>query len=168
MGLLWKKATNSAALWTAIFTIPVGIALKVALPELPFLLRMGYVCMILIAIAVTISLLDKKHLVAAKELGKRAQSLKKSGWGLAVLSLIFFVAGLLCSAPLAHLGFQAIFVLAALFAFLAAIVLTNAYSKTQDDKAYSSDPALFKTDATFFIGAMGICIIIIALYAYFW
>ena len=43
MGLLWKKATNRAALWTSILTIPVGIALKFACPEMGFVLRMGYV-----------------------------------------------------------------------------------------------------------------------------
>ena len=36
MGLLWKKATNRAALWTSILTIPVGIALKFAYPEMAF------------------------------------------------------------------------------------------------------------------------------------
>jgi SSS family solute:Na+ symporter len=168
MGLLWKKATNRAALWTAIFTIPVGIAFKLALPDLPFLLRMGYVGMILIAIAVTISLIDKAHLVAAKEQSGNSQSLKKSGWALAALALICFALGLAYATALSELGFQAIFVLAALFAFLAVIVLTNAYGKKQDDKAYISDPELFKTDKSFFVGAMGICIIIIALYAYFW
>lgn len=168
MGLLWKKATNRAALWTAIFTIPVGIAFKLALPELPFLLRMGYVGMILIAIAVTISLIDKAHLVAVKEQSDHTKSLKKSGWALAVLSLICLALGLVYATSLSKLGFQSIFVLAALFAFLAVILLTNAYGKKQDDKAYTFDSELFKTDKPFFIGAMGICIIIIALYAYFW
>ena len=52
MGLLWKRATNRAALWTTIITLPVGILMKIALPELPFIIRMGYVCMILIAAAI--------------------------------------------------------------------------------------------------------------------
>src|SRR5690606_39569047 len=34
MGLLWKRATNRAALWTTIATIPAGIIMKIALPDL--------------------------------------------------------------------------------------------------------------------------------------
>lgn len=63
MGLLWKKATNRAALWTSILTIPVGIALKFAYPEMGFVLRMGYAFIILVIIAVTLSLLDRSESV---------------------------------------------------------------------------------------------------------
>src|SRR5574344_3030974 len=59
MGILWKRATNRAALWTTIATLPAGIIMKIALPELPFIIRMGYVCMILITLAVTLTLTDK-------------------------------------------------------------------------------------------------------------
>ncbi|MDR1416311.1 MAG: sodium/solute symporter [Prevotellaceae bacterium] len=168
MGLLWKKATNRAALWTAIFTIPVGIALKIALPDLPFMLRMGYVCMILIVVAVAFSLTDKAHLATEKESSGQNKSLKKVGWGLAAVALAGFTLGVIYSKPLASIGFESIFLLTALIAFLAVIMLTNAYGKTKDSKAYAIDTELFKTDKLFFVGAMGICIIIIALYAYFW
>ena len=63
MGLLWKKATNRAALWTSILTIPVGIALKFACPEMGFVLRMGYAFIILVIIAATLSLLDRSESV---------------------------------------------------------------------------------------------------------
>lgn len=168
MGLLWKKATNRAALWTAIFTIPAGIALKIALPELPFMLRMGYVFMILVAIAVVFSLTDKTHLAAEKNASGQHKSLKKAGWGLAAMAIACFTLGAIYSKPLAHIGFESIFLIGSLAALLAIIMLTNAYSKTKDDKAYPLDTAIFKTDKPFFIGAIGICIIITTLYAYFW
>jgi len=169
MGLLWKRATNRAALWTAIFTIPVGIAMKIALPELPFLLRMGYVCMILIAIAVTLSLTDKKHMVKADILsGENNKKLKNAGIGFAVVSAICFIAGLLFGQTYANIGFGAIYFFGVLMAFLAVILLTNANSKLQDEKAYEFQPELFKTDRGFFIGAMGVCVIVITLYAVFW
>ncbi|MDR0567047.1 MAG: sodium/solute symporter [Prevotellaceae bacterium] len=168
MGLLWKKATNRAALWTAIFTIPVGIALKIALPDLPFMLRMGYVCMVLIAIAVAFSLTDKAHLATEKDASGQNNALKKVGWGLAAVAIAGFTLGAIYSKPLAYIGFESIFLVTSLVAFLAVIMLTNAYSKTKDDKAYPLNTELFKTDKVFFVGAMGICIIVIALYAYFW
>jgi SSS family solute:Na+ symporter len=47
-------------------------------------------------------------------------------------------------------------------------MFTNARSATQDEKAYEFNPELFKTDNGFLFGAMGIVVIIAALYAYFW
>jgi SSS family solute:Na+ symporter len=67
MGLLWKKATNRAALLTTIATIPTGILMKISLPDLPFILLMGYVCMILITKAVILTLTDKTNQVKAPE-----------------------------------------------------------------------------------------------------
>ncbi|MDR3329269.1 MAG: sodium/sugar symporter [Prevotellaceae bacterium] len=166
MGLLWKKATNRAALWTAIFTIPLGIAFKVGLPDLPFLLRMGYVCMCLIAIAVTVSLTDKTHQITDAVSAKG--STKKVACGFAAGAVACFLLGILFSGPLSNYGFEAIFVMAALLAFLSVIMFTNAKSGTRDDKAYQLDGALFKTDKTFMLGGMGICVIIIVLYAVFW
>jgi solute:Na+ symporter, SSS family len=169
MGLLWKKATNRAALWTAIFTIPVGIAMKIALPELPFLLRMGYVFMILAALAVTLSLTDKKHFTKADILsGENKKMLTRGGIIFAVIAVICLILGLIYAAPMAYLGFSAIFFFGTLMAFLSVILFTNANSATQDDKAYEFEPELFKTDRGFLFGAMGICVIVIALYAFFW
>jgi SSS family solute:Na+ symporter len=169
MGLLWKKATNRAALWTAIFTIPIGIAMKIALPDLPFLMRMGYVCMCLIAISVTLSLTDKSNQKAAEKLPEEhKKSLKRNGLYFAIAALVCALAGLMFGNKLADIGFSAIYVMAVLLGFLALILYTNGSGKAQDAKAYSYNPELFKTDKTFFIGAMGICVIIIALYAFFW
>ncbi len=169
MGLLWKKATNRAALWTAIFTIPIGIAMKIAFPEMPFLLRMGYVSMLLMAIAVTLSLTDKKHIVQAEGLiGTNKKSLNATGIGFVVVAAVCFVLGLLFGKTYANIGFESIYFLGAMLAFLSIILLTNANSTKQDDKAYSFQPELFTTDKGFFFGAMGICVVVIALYAFFW
>lgn len=174
MGLLWKKATNRAALWTTIATIPTGIMMKLALPDLPFILRMGYVCMILITLAVFLSLTDKSHNVPAAPLSERNKNMQLKGanlfFGLAALSLI---AGLLWGTDLfgmgmLNLGFHSIFMLTFLFLFLGIILRTNATSSTQHAKAYDFEPELFETDKKFALGAIGIVLIIVALYAYFW
>jgi SSS family solute:Na+ symporter len=67
-----------------------------------------------------------------------------------------------------NLGFHSIFMASFLFAFLTIIFYTNASSTTQDAKAYDYDPEITKTDSGFFVGAMGIVLIIAVLYAYFW
>lgn len=169
MGLLWKKATARAALWTAIFTIPLGIAIKIALPDLPFILRMGYVCMGLIGIAVVLSLTDKKHQVLdPQQMGKYKEGLISGGKMFALASAVCFALGLAFSVKWGALAFESIYVMASLMAFLSIICFTNARSTTRDKKAYDWAPELFKTDGGFAAGAFGICVIIIALYAYFW
>ncbi|WP_258104730.1 sodium/solute symporter [Marinoscillum sp. MHG1-6] len=173
MGILWKRATYRAALWTTIATLPVGILMKVLLPELPFIIRMGYVCITLISMALILVLTDS-HKVQAKEISpenrkKLTTAGKAFGFG-AVLSLVL---GLLFGTPLFGLsmrdiGFHSIFMMVFLLGFLSIIMFTNANSDKEDEKAYTFEPELFKTDKTFFIASMGIVLIIAVLYAVFW
>jgi SSS family solute:Na+ symporter len=173
MGLLWKRATNRAALWTTIATIPAGIIMKIALPELPFIIRMGYVCIVLITLAVILVLTDS-HKVKAKPVSEKHRvMLTKAAWFFAVGAGLALVAGVIWGTPLfdfnlLNLGFDSIFMMSALLAFLSIIMFTNANSGLQDDKAYDFEPDLFATDGKFAAGAFGIVVIIVALYAYFW
>jgi solute:Na+ symporter, SSS family len=175
MGLLWKRATNRAALWTTIFTIPVGILMKIALPEMPFLLRMGYVCIVLITMGVVLTLTDKTNRVTAQKLdADKIKSYKKGGWATAILAALCLVTGIIFGTDLfpalslRNLGYDAIFMMAFLMTFLSIIFFTDAYSGSQDEKAYEVKPELFKTDKGFFLGAIGIVVIIASLYAFFW
>ncbi len=173
MGILWKRATYRSALWTTIATLPAGIIMKIMLPDLPFIIRMGYVCMVLITIAVVLTLTDSHQTKAEEMTDQVKKGLKKSAaifFGLSALSLVL---GLLFGTDLfgmslRDIGFHSIFMMVFLMAFLGIIFQTNATSETQDPKAYHYQPELFKTDGTFLIGAMGIVVIIVALYAYFW
>ena len=67
MGLFYKKATNNAAIWGAILSIPIAMYFKVApkgwsdasvFVELPFMHQMGYTCIATVAIIALISYLD--------------------------------------------------------------------------------------------------------------
>lgn len=174
MGLLWKRATNRAALWTTIATLPTGIAMKILLPELPFIIRMGYVCMILISLAVILVLTDKKHQVPGEETdaGKRKR-LTLAGNAFAAAAIISLICGLLFGTDLfgmslRSIGFHSIFMTVFMMGFLSIIMHTNAKSTSKSPKAYNFEPELFKTDKSFFVGAMGIVVIIVALYAIFW
>lgn len=174
MGLLWKRATNRSALWTTIATIPVGIIMKVALPDLPFILRMGYVCMILITMAVIITLIDSKHQISTElEAPGKRKGLNKAGWFFAVAAAVCLICGVVFGTEwfglsLRNIGFHSIFMLTFLLGFLSIIMFTNANSPKKDAKAYELNTALFKTDTGFLLGAIGIVVIIAALYAVFW
>lgn len=169
MALLWKRATNSAALWTAIATIPAGIIIKLAFPEMGFQLRMGYVFIILVVIAVTISLLDRRHLVRDEsDYRDYGASLKRGAYLLFALSGLCIVLGLIFSGPFSHLAFEAIFTMAVLLAFPGIILYTNAVSPYKDAKAYDYEPELFKMNGGLTLGAIGIVVILIVLYAIFW
>ncbi len=60
LGLFWKKASANAALVAAIIAIPLSAGIKYGFPEVPFLDRMGYCFLLIVAIMVLISYLDNK------------------------------------------------------------------------------------------------------------
>ncbi len=60
LGFFWKRATANAALAGAIATIPTGLLLSNMFAGMPFLHRMGWVFLTLVALMVLVSLLDKK------------------------------------------------------------------------------------------------------------
>ena len=62
LGLLWKRASSTAAVWTAILTIPMGILFKILLPNVAFQFRAGYIFIILFTFFVTVTYLDKKYI----------------------------------------------------------------------------------------------------------
>jgi SSS family solute:Na+ symporter len=57
LGMFWKKANGAAALIAALLTLPLGLAFNEWMPFIPFLHRMGYVFLILVAIMVIVSLI---------------------------------------------------------------------------------------------------------------
>lgn len=173
MGILWKRATNRAALWTTIATLPAGILMKVLLPDLPFIIRMGYVCMVLISLAIILTLTEKQN-TRAEELSEKSKRLFKVGYQVfGFLAVLTLVLGLLFGTDLfgmslRDIGFHSIFMMTFLMAFITVIFYTNLTSTVKDDKAYGFKPEIFETDGTFLVGSMGIVIIIVTLYAFFW
>jgi len=169
MAIFWKRATNKAALWTAIATIPAGIVFKLMYHDMGFLLRMGYVFIVLIAIAVTISLLDKKHMVKSEnESAANKKHLLTGAYTSFVFAGIALICGLIYSGKYTNLAFEAIYMLAAMFAFIGIMLYSNAKSQYKDPKSYDYEPELFKLNGGLIIGSIGIVVILIALYAYFW
>lgn len=60
LGFFWKRTTANAALVGAVLAIPLSIALKFGMPELPFINRMGWVFIIIVVIMGIMSILDPK------------------------------------------------------------------------------------------------------------
>jgi SSS family solute:Na+ symporter len=60
LGFFWKRTTASAALVAALLTIPLGFFLKFEFPDIPFLNRMGYVFLFLVALMIVISYADRR------------------------------------------------------------------------------------------------------------
>ena len=169
MGLLWKKATNRAALWTSILTIPVGIALKFAYPEMGFVLRMSYAFIVLVVIAVAISLLDRSESVPddTSEIAGR-RSMVGASRVLLALAALSVLSGILFGERWARYHFDAVYMLGALLGFVGIILYTNGTSRTRSRRAYAIGGPIFDFTPGLTVGALGIVIILTAIYAVFW
>ncbi|MCQ2128574.1 MAG: sodium/solute symporter [Bacteroidaceae bacterium] len=170
LGLLWKRASGTAAVVAAIGTFAFSILFKFLLPDVPFLIRMGYVFFCLVILFVTLSLTSKKTVKAdTLDEGQIAMQLK--------YSKIFFVLAIICYAvgivgviepSMRALGFESIFFLATVFLVLSIYLRSNAKDKVQDPKCVAIDLDIFKTDKAFNIGAIGVIAILAVLYIWLW
>ncbi len=169
MGLFWKQATSRAALWTAIATIPAGIIIKWLYPTMPFILRMGYVFIILVLIASIISLLDHKGKIErTTEPTPSAKHIINIGWFFIIAGGLSLVPGIVLFKRYFYLGIESIFMLSTGFVFIGLIMILNVKMKQVAKKSFDINPRLFDTSLIFNIGAIGIVFIIAALYFFFW
>jgi len=171
LGLLWKRASGPAAVVAAIGTFFFSILFKFTMPNVPFLLRMGYVFIALVAIFVPMSLLNKKGNVEADKLDQHTIDAQlrwsKILYIAAAVSFAIFVWGV-CSPVLRSWGFEAMLFFAAILGVLGLYLQSNAKDKVQNAKAVGIDLELFKTDKAFNIGAACVILILVILYAALW
>ncbi|WP_194776796.1 sodium/sugar symporter [Pararhodonellum marinum] len=169
MGLFWRQITASAALWTAIATLPTGIIFKVVYPEMPFILRMGYVFIILVFLASLISFAEKKTFENPdyKSDAKGSKTLIGS-YLFIILGILAAIVGAVKFKDLDYLGIESIFMMASLLIMLGIILYTNVKMKYADPKSLSTDPVIFQTATPFNLGAAGIVLIVGLLYYFFW
>ena len=79
LGLLWKRSSGPAAVVAAIGTFFFSILFKFIMPETPFLLRMGYVFMVLVVLFIGISIFcNKKNEVAAAEMDGQTVEMQRT------------------------------------------------------------------------------------------
>lgn len=185
LGLLWKRASSRAAVWTAIITIPLGVLFKVFLGGVPFQLRAGYIFIILLVFFVLMSLVDKKFVAVELPEQKDRETMVKwarrmgfAGLFFVVLALVVIVWGALLPdsatpennvvAYLNDIGFQAFIFFGVLVGGQAIWLYSDARDEKADPKALPVDLKLFHTSKSYNVWAAVICAIVAALYIILW
>ena len=184
LGLLWKRASSRAAVWTAILTIPMGILFKVCLPNVAFQFRAGYIFMILLAFFVIMSLIDNKFVNCDQPSEDNQKSMLKWAKILGIAGIVMIVAAALVTIIgathsnfdpdnnfidyLNDIGFQAFFFFGVLVGGNAIWLYSNSKDTKKDKKALPIDLSLFHTSKGYAWGALGICVIVLALYIFLW
>lgn len=171
MGIFWKQATSRAAFWTTIITIPIGIVIKLLLPEIPFIFRMGYVFIILCTVASVISFLDKGIKINSPAGDNDLQKFSiNASYVFMILGGACLVVGLLFSSTYQALGLESIFMMGVLLTMVGVIFYTNIKIDIEDPKAMklNNPRTLFDTTVGFNIGALGIIAVVAFLYGVFW
>lgn len=170
LGLLWKRASGTAAVVAAIGTFFFSILFKFLLPDVPFLLRMGYVFACLVILFFSISMMSKKTVKAA-ELDEHTINTQMK-WSNIILisSVVCLCIGIasMFSHELRCYGFEAIFFLALILFCISFYLRSNAKDKVEDPKSIGVDIAIFRTDKAFNIGAIAIIVILTILYIALW
>ena len=185
-GLLWKRASTKATIWTTILTIPLGVLFKLWMPDVAFLFRAGYVFIILLILFITISLMSKKTVKSSTELPKEYRKfIFRWGYGIAAVSILSILCATVVTvgahflppdaspdnniiAYLNDIGFQAFYFFGALSGGCALLIISNAKSHKQDPKAIAFNIALFKTTRGYTIASIIICTITLLLYIMLW
>lgn len=184
LGLLWKRASSKAAVWTAILTIPMGVLFKILLPNVAFQFRAGYIFIILITFFVIVSYFSNK--TEGTELPSEEDRASMVRWakilgGVGILMIIaaaiVTIAGILnptaspesnTFAYLNDIGFQAFFFFGVLVGQCAIWLYSNSKDTRKDPKALPINLSLFSTNRGYTYGTIGICVIVFVLYALLW
>ena len=185
LGLLWKRSSARAAVWSAIIVIPLGVLFKIFLGDVPFQLRAGYIFIILFCFHVIMSLIDTKVVPAEQLTVKDKKTMIKWARILGGAGLFFILAATVVTAwgallpetatpdnnfiaYLNDIGFEAFFFFGTLVGAQAVWLYSNTFDKEKDPKALPIDLSLFHTSKGYNWGALAICVIVAALYVILW
>ena len=184
LGLLWKRASSTAAVWTAILTIPMGVLFKILLPNVAFQFRAGYIFIILFTFFVIVTYLDKKYIrcelpseADQKQMLLWAKVLGFAGVLMIIAAAVVTILGVInpggnpdtsVIAYLNDIGFQAFFFFGVLTGSSAVWLHSNSKDSVQDVKALPINLKLFATNREYTLGTCGIVLITFLLYALLW
>ena len=177
LGLLWKRASSFAAVWTAIITIPLGVLFKIFLGDVPFQFRAGYIFIILVSFFIIMSLLDKKYVHAEEPAAVDKAMMKRWAQILGGLGIIMIITAIIVvcmgnatelTTYLNDIGFQAFIFFGVLVGCNGVWLWSNATSSKKDPKALPIDLGIFTTTRGYTWGTIGICVITLILYAVLW
>jgi SSS family solute:Na+ symporter len=128
---------------------------------------MGNVFILLAFIAIVISFLDKSHRTENEAVSNN-KLLQRASIILILTGIAALAVGIFTYQRYAYLGMESIFMLGTLLLVLGLILQWNKNLKFRNSKALRANMEQYKTGQIFNIGAIGILIIIITLYALFW
>lgn len=172
LGLLWKRASGTAAVVTAIATFVFSIAFKFMMPGTPFLLRMGYVFMVLVVLFFTLSFLSKDTEKATPLDNHTVKAQLFWAHVMLVLAVLCYIIGCITVfgniEAMRNLGFEAVFFLGTFFLALWLYLRSNALSPVQDKKTVPIDLSLFQSDRGFTIGSILVLVVLVVLYITLW
>ena len=177
LGLLWKRASATAAIWTSILTIPMGVIFKICLPDVAFQLRAGYIFIILVCFFILISYMDKKYIKAEEVAESDKKQMLKWAKIIGTIGATFVLAGLIVTLMgtstswttyLNDIGFQAFIFFGVLVGCNAVWLYSNSVDNKKDVKALPIKLSLFATTKGYTWGSLGICAITALLYIFLW
>ena len=185
LGLLWKRASGTAAIWVTILTIPLNVLFKFCMPNVPFIFREGYVFMILLMLFIVIAVNSKKSVTSQTTSKLQRELMSRWGYILGIVSITSIILAAFVSfgyrllppeatpennfiAYFHDIGFQAFYPFGFLTGACALATLSNAKSPYQDSKALPINLTLFSSSRGYTYGAIAICIISLSLYIIFW
>ncbi len=169
LGMFWRHATANAALWTAIFTLPVAFAMKLFITDMPFIVRIGYVFIVLAILFIGLSLCEKRHKAPSTALSPEMRR-KDIRLGMRIIAAAAAV-GVIAACFLRQFStfaLDSLYVLVVGFILVGIVLITNAKRTRMDDKALIVERKIFKTSLPFNLFAIGICGVLVFLYYYFW
>lgn len=88
LGMFWERTTAAAALVAAIASAGLSLAFKLALPEVPFMNRVGYVFLLCFALAIVISLVQPRSTAAVRVELKNIDYSTTTGFNVAAVIVI--------------------------------------------------------------------------------
>ena len=177
LGLLWKRASATAAIWTSILTIPMGVIFKICLPDVAFQLRAGYIFIILVCFFILISYMDKKYIKAEEVAESDKKQMLKWAKIIGTIGATFVLAGLIVTLMgtstswttyLNDIGFQAFIFFGVLVGCNSVWLYSNSVDNKKDVKALPINLSLFATTKGYTWGSLGICAITALLYIFLW
>lgn len=184
-GLLWKRASSTAAIWTAVITVPLGLLLKICMPDVAFLFRVGYVFMIEVVLFIVISLYSKKNIHSdicdendRKVMIKWGKIFGISSIAIIIVTLCVTIANTMLPegatpdnnviAYLNDIGFQAFYFFGIFVGACSFTLISNAKDKLQNHKDIPIDLSSFTTSKGYLYGTLAVCLITALLYIYWW
>ena len=177
LGLLWKRASATAAICTSILTIPMGVIFKICLPDVAFQLRAGYIFIILVCFFILISYMDKKYIKAEEVAESDKKQMLKWAKIIGTIGATFVLAGLIVTLMgtstswttyLNDIGFQAFIFFGVLVGCNSVWLYSNSVDNKKDVKALPINLSLFATTKGYTWGSLGICAITALLYIFLW